>query len=106
MNGKIDRPNIILIVMDAARADHLSCNGHHRKTSPNLDKLANEGVLFEQDFSEAEWSCPSHASIIAGKYPSYHKIIGKDVSVHDHCRDISSKGYETIGISSNILLSQ
>ena len=109
MDGKVEAPNIILIVMDAVRADHLSCYGHYRKTSPNIDKLAKEGVLFEQAFSTAEWSYPSHASIFTGKYPSYHKTMGRDVSLHEENTTIaeilSSNGYETIGISSNILLS-
>jgi len=109
MDGKVEVPNVILIVMDAVRADHLSCYGHHRKTSPNIDKLAKEGVLFERAFSAAEWSYPSHASIFTGKYPSYHKTMGKDISLHEENMTIAeilgSIGYETIGISSNILLS-
>jgi len=102
-------PNVILIVMDAVRADHLSCYGYHRKTSPNIDKLAKQGVLFENAFSAAEWSYPSHASIFTGKYPSYHKTLGKDVVLHKENMTIAeilkSKGYQTIGITGNILLS-
>ena len=62
MDRKIELPNVILLVMDAVRADHLSCYGYHRKTSPNIDNLAKKGVLFESAFSTAEWSYPSHAS--------------------------------------------
>ncbi len=95
--------------MDAVRADHLSCYGHHHKTSPNIDRLAKKSVLFEKAFSTAEWSYPSHASIFTGKYPSYHKTLGKDISLHKENMTIaeilSRNGYETIGISSNTLLS-
>lgn len=108
MDGKIEHPNIILIVMDAVRADHLSCYGYHRRTSPNIDRLATQGVLFENAFSAAEWSCPSHASIFTGKYPSHHRTLGKYTSLHEESITIaeilSRIGYETFGISSNIVL--
>ena len=95
--------------MDAVRADHLSCYGYHRKTSPNIDRLAKEGVLFERVFSTAEWSYPSHASIFTGKYPSYHKTLGKDIYLHKENTTIaeilSRNGYQTIGVSGNDLLS-
>lgn len=106
---KGERLNIILIIMDAVRADHLSCYGYHRKTSPNIDKLAKRGVLFENAFSAAEWSPPSHASIFTGKYPSYHKTQGKDVFLHTENTTIAeilgSNGYQTFGVTSNMLLS-
>lgn len=102
-------PNVILIVMDAVRADHLSSYGYHRKTSPNIDMLAKQGVLYENAFSAAEWSYPSHASIFTGKYPSFHKTLGKDISLHKENTTIAEilnlNGYQTIGITSNILLS-
>lgn len=109
MNRKTETPNIILIVMDAVRRDHLSCYGYHRKTSPNIDNLAKKGVLFESAFSAAEWSYPSHASIFTGKYPSYHRTLGKDIFLHKENTTIAEilswNGYETIGISGNDLLS-
>ncbi|HIE09649.1 MAG TPA: hypothetical protein EYP65_07340, partial [Armatimonadetes bacterium] len=42
-----ERPNVILIVLDTLRADHLGCYGYFRDTSPNLDRLAKEGILFK-----------------------------------------------------------
>ena len=103
------KPNVILVVMDAVRADHLSCYGYHRQTSPNIDNLAKKGVLFENAFSTAEWSYPSHASIFTGKYPSFHKTLGKDVCLHKENTTIaeilSASGYQTIGLSGNDLLS-
>lgn len=102
-------PNIILVVMDAARADHLSCYGYHRKTSPNIDTLAGEGVLFENAFSAAEWSYPSHASIFTGKYPSGHRTLGKDIYLHKEnttvAETLAQNKYVTIGLSGNNLLS-
>ncbi len=71
------RPNILWIVMDAARADHLSCMGHSRKTTPNVDALAEEGLLFENAFSTSDWTPPSHASMLTGKLPCRHGVYDK-----------------------------
>jgi len=70
-------PNIILISIDALRADHLSCYGYHRNTSPNIDQLAREGVLFKNCFSQATWTLPSHASIFLSQYVWRHKLDDK-----------------------------
>jgi arylsulfatase A-like enzyme len=97
------KPNIILIVMDTVRADHLSCYGYFRKTTPNIDKIANQGVLFENAFSAAPWTPPSHASIFSGRYPSDHKTIGRNISLNKDVPVIpeilSQKHYRTIGIT-------
>jgi Sulfatase len=66
-------PNIMIIVVDTLRADHLSSYGYQRPTSPNIDKLAQQGVLFEHAFSKAPWTAPSHASILTGRYPHEHR---------------------------------
>ncbi len=109
MNERSKKPNIILLVMDAVRADHLSCYGYHRRTSPNIDKIAKRGVLFEKAFSAADWSPPSHVSIFTGKYTSYHKTLGRNVFLGKENLTIadilSSNGYSTIGISGNIIIS-
>ena len=68
------RPNIILISIDALRADHLSCYGYHRNTSPNIDRLASQGILFKNAFSQATWTLPSHTSIFLSQYVWRHKV--------------------------------
>ncbi|MHC4395951.1 MAG: sulfatase [Planctomycetota bacterium] len=70
--AKIERPNIILIVLDTTRLDHLSCYGYHRNTSPNLDKLVAESVLYTQAIAPSSWTLPSHASLFTGKFTSSH----------------------------------
>ena len=65
---------IILISLDTLRADHLGCYGYLRNTSPALDTLAQEGILFMNAFSPSSFTIPSHASIFTGKYPSHHSI--------------------------------
>ena len=66
------RPNVLLITLDTTRADHLSVYGHRRETSPNLDALAAEGVLYRNAHSTSTWTLPSHASLFTGKFPSSH----------------------------------
>jgi arylsulfatase A-like enzyme len=65
-------PNVLLIVLDTLRADHLSSYGYHRATTPNLDRLAREGVLFENAVSTCSYSLPSHVSLLTGRYEFEH----------------------------------
>ena len=67
-------PNIILISIDTLRADHLSCYGYQRKTSPNLDRIASEGVRFERVISQAPKTAPSHMTMFTSLYPSLHGV--------------------------------
>lgn len=64
--------NLILLTVDCLRADHLSCLGYSKKTSPNLDKLASDGVLFSQAISVSHWTSPSFISIFTSTYPLMH----------------------------------
>ena len=65
-------PNIVLITMDTVRADHLSCYGYQRLTTPNVDQLAQEGVLYKNAYAASSWTLASHASMFTGMYPSKH----------------------------------
>lgn len=98
-------PNVILIVLDAVRADHLSAYGYSRDTSPNLARLAREGVLFENAFSASCWSPPSHASIVTGLYLFEHgmewdhpRLDDKFLTIAEYLRD---RGYRTAASSAN-----
>jgi arylsulfatase len=102
-----DKPNIILIVVDALRADHLSCYGYHRRTSPNLDRLAEESVLFESAFAASPSTVGSIPSILSGLYPSLHGT-GVDGNVLNLNKAISmlpevlkKAGYTTVGFNTN-----
>jgi arylsulfatase A-like enzyme len=68
------RPNVILIVLDAVRAGNLGCYGHFRDTSPNIDRLASRGVLFEDAVTQAPWTKASFASFLTSRYPFQHGI--------------------------------
>lgn len=67
-------PNILLISIDTLRADHLGCYGHERSTSPNLDELAREGVLFERALSSSSWTLPAHTTMLTGLATSAHGV--------------------------------
>ncbi|MFQ6103264.1 MAG: sulfatase [Candidatus Glassbacteria bacterium] len=69
------RPNVIILVVDTLRADHLGCYGYHRNTSPNLDRLAERSVLFMDVTSQAPWTNPSIASLFTSLYPSAHHLL-------------------------------
>jgi arylsulfatase A-like enzyme len=64
------KPNIFVILIDTLRPDHLGCYGYQRTTSPNIDKLAAEGIRFENAFSAAPWTNPSILALLTGLYPS------------------------------------
>jgi arylsulfatase A-like enzyme len=67
-----DRPNILFITLDTTRADRLSCYGYPLPTSPRLDALASESILYTRARSTTSWTLPAHASMFTGKYPSSH----------------------------------
>lgn len=70
--GKKDPPNVLLIVMDSVRADHLGVYGYSTKTSPHLDALAGESLVFDRAIASGNYSLSSHASLFTGRLPSEH----------------------------------
>jgi len=67
-------PRVLLVSVDTLRADHLSCYGYERETTPRLDALAAEGALFERTFSTTSWTLPSHLSMLTGLSISAHGV--------------------------------
>ena len=66
--------NILLITLDTTRADRLGSYGYAAAETPRLDRLANEGVLFEQAVTPTAFTLPSHSSIMTGLYPPFHGV--------------------------------
>ncbi|NOZ19526.1 MAG: sulfatase-like hydrolase/transferase [Planctomycetes bacterium] len=66
--------NVLLITIDTLRPDHLGCYGYGNIRTPNIDRLAEEGVRFEKVVVPVPLTTPSHASILTGVYPTRHKI--------------------------------
>jgi arylsulfatase A-like enzyme len=67
-------PNILLIVMDSVRAANTSLHGHEHETTPYLEELAEEAVVYEQARSPGTWSLPSHTSMFTGYHVVEHGI--------------------------------
>ena len=66
--------NVILLPPDTVRNDHLSCYGYERETTPNLDRMAREGVLFQDHVANAGWTQPQYMSMHTGIYPITHGV--------------------------------
>jgi arylsulfatase A-like enzyme len=67
-----DRPNLLILSIDTLRADHLSCYGYERPTTPSIDQIARNGTRFAAARSVAPWTLPSFASMFTGRYPTRH----------------------------------
>lgn len=100
------RPDVFIYLIDALRADHVSCYGYARETSPNIDAFARGAVLYEEAHAAATWTRPSVATLLTGLYPSVHGVVhdGEDrlaewpVLLSEALHDA---GYATYGISTN-----
>jgi len=68
------RPNLVFMIIDTVRADHLSTYGYRRQTSPNLSQLASRALLFRNSYSASTWTLPSTASLLTGLYPDQHGV--------------------------------
>src|SRR5699024_5214926 len=66
---KNEKPNILWICTDQQRSDTLGCYGNDLVNTPNLDKLASSGVLFERSYSQSPVCTPSRSSFLTGRYP-------------------------------------
>ncbi len=101
------KPDILIVIVDALRADHLSSYGYGRPSSPTLDRLANEGVLFENAFSTSSYTLPSHASILTGLYPYQHGVEWQTSKQHTAAayenlpQRLQTLGYRTGAFSAN-----
>ncbi len=96
-NNNHEKFNVILIVIDALRADHLGCYGYKRDTSPNIDKFAKEGAIFTQAISQGSYTPPSLFSILTSTYPNTHKVYTFGVSSNKKIKTLpeilKTKGY-------------
>lgn len=105
--GKLKKkpPNILLIVLDTVRADHLSCYGNKHPTTPEIDRIAEEGVIFENAMSVSHWTLPSHASMFTGQFPGEHHATGMNLYLRSTYPTIAQilyrAGYQTAGFSAN-----
>ncbi|MCP5094299.1 MAG: sulfatase [Chloroflexi bacterium] len=103
-----DLPDILFIVLDTQRADRLGCYGHKKAITPNLDKFAEQGTLFEQAISPAQWTIPTHASLFTGLYPTTHQVTQSSQSLPEttpHLAEVlQAANYQTVGFCNNPLV--
>lgn len=105
---RTEGPNVVLAVLSTTRADHLSLYGYDKPTTPNLERLAREGVVYENCVSPAVWTLPSHASLFTGLYVRDHHTDGSlealDAGFTTLAEVLAAAGYLTVGVSSNAWL--
>lgn len=100
-------PNVLFVVVDTLRSDHLSSNGYPRETSPNLDRLAATGTSFTHAYSTSSYSLTSHVSLMTGKNNFEHGIEWdnptalKAASFPTIAEVMKKNGYRTGGFSAN-----
>lgn len=105
----LDSPNVVLIVVDTLRPDHMSTYGYERKTTPNISRLAQDSILFRNAWSTAPWTLPSVGSLLTSQYPSAlgirDNIVPLDRRFELLPEVLQRHGYRTHGIVSSALLS-
>ncbi len=98
--------NVLIILLDATRNDHVGYNGYSRMTTPNIDQLAKNSLVFKTCYSEASYTLASTGTLLTGLPPDYHSVVSKYYSSLDQKTTTLSelfkkKGYFSGAISGN-----
>jgi arylsulfatase A-like enzyme len=100
-----DRPNLILVMVDTLRADHLSCYGGSHTPTPNLCRIATDGGTIFDGFAHASWTKPSAASLLTSLLPSSHQTMAKAAALPGEAETLAEAlqraGYATGAFVSN-----
>jgi len=103
-------PNVVIVVMDTARQDHLSCYGYKRNTTPNLNKLVEDSRIYYNAYSTSCWTSSAHASLFTGLFTITHRTSQENWSMNDQLTTLAevfkTEGYETTGITENPMLAR
>jgi arylsulfatase A-like enzyme len=102
-------PNVLLVVLDTVRADHLSVYGYGRRTTPNLEVFARESVLYRNAVSAADMTLSSYGAMYTGLYPSWHgavpnptsTVLPLDGSFVTLAETLSANGYVAAAVAAN-----
>lgn len=96
--------NAVVILVDTLRQDRLSCYGYERQTSPEIDRLAREGIRVDGR-SPTSWTKPASASLLTGLHPLQHQAIGREDGLSDLAETLpealQAAGLRTIAVSGN-----
>jgi len=102
---KCENCNVLFILVDTLRADHLSSYGYYRNTSPNIDSFAEDAILFENVRSQASCTHPSVPSILTSKYSHNFLKVNRSKIIPDHIKSVAEilkeKNYRTFAVSAN-----
>jgi arylsulfatase A-like enzyme len=94
-----DAPDVVLIVLDGVRADHLGAYGYTHPTSPKFDALARDGALFLDAVAPGTWSLPTHASLFTGRFVSAHRAHDEHMFLEPRTPTLAERfaaaGYDT-----------
>ncbi len=94
-------PSVILISLDTLRAGHMSVYGYQRETTPYLEKLARESLVFDQAFASSCWTLIAHVSMLTGLYPNQHGVTDRDLAISPEApllaERLQERGYQTFG---------
>lgn len=108
-----ERMNLVVVIVDSLRRDRLGCYGYARapETSPTVDALAREGVLFEQARAPASWSAPAVASLFTGCWPPRHGVVDDEQlflsdSLVTLAKVLQANGLTTLGCTANPVVSR
>ncbi|TDJ58840.1 MAG: tetratricopeptide repeat protein [Planctomycetota bacterium] len=101
--------NVVLISLDTTRADYLGCYGHTGSTTPSIDALAAEGVLFENVVAPVPLTLPSHVSMLTGTSPPYHGVhdnlsMSLRPDVQTLAEVLRNEGFDTAAVISALVL--
>ena len=106
----VSRPNVVLVVMDTARARDVVRSAHRETRLPAIDRLASEGTEYTNAFASAPWTLPSHAGLFTGTYSSKHGAHAGHKHLDDDLPTLAeafqSNGYETVAVSNNTWISE
>jgi arylsulfatase A-like enzyme len=103
--AQFERPDIFIILVDTLRRDHLSFYGYHRPTSPRIDRLFEQSIVFPAAYTPSTWTVPSIATLFSGLYPTSHGVYGLNLHLPEDAvtlaEQFSSYGYETAAFVDN-----
>lgn len=102
--------NLVFLLLDAAVSDHLSTYGYERKTTPYIDQLAQDGIIFNNAFTNASYTIASVATILTGLFPSTHSVLSSDFALPDDAILLSeyfkNHGFKTAAFTGNYFFSK
>lgn len=102
---KLNKPDILIYIIDALRADHMSCYGYERLTTPNIDKFAEENTRYLNAYANTSWTKASGAAILTGLYPKHNKTMTRDDKMPDEIMTLAEilrdTGYFTAAFIGN-----